>query len=189
MIERLAVSDLDRIMSVNEIGEDILFAGDESDTLFITGVHYDPETVEIIKNFSFMLGDEGEEFLPSSDAGAADQIDLGSLLSFEQEIFDLDQAIDAAARATPEPASEISINLEMPDLAEPVVDLDRIFDAMRINSGPAPEAFLPIDHVSPSTMEMTGLDSAHLPASVLDQMDPSQGIDDIFKKLVLADES
>ena len=176
-------------MSSNEIGADIVFAGDESDTLFINAVKHDPETVEIIKNFSHMLGSEGEEFLHSPAVSDAEPVDMENLVFTEEETFDLDQVIAAASDTDAVPASSFSVEESIPEIAENAVDLDRIFDVMQITAATPTDNVAVFNMSADAPRESVLLDSSDLPASVFDSLDPSAGIDDIFKKLVLADES
>lgn len=185
---------MDSEMPLNEIGADIIFAGDESDTLFITAVQYDPAAIEFIKNFPHMLGSEGEEFIAAPAHFDAEPIDVDSLVSVEVETFDLDQIIATAPSEDAEPPSSLPLTDALPEIAENSIDLDQLFDIMQISAAPSysDTANLEIpagDTATDAAREMALMDSSSLSASALDSLDPSAGIDDIFKKLVFADES
>ncbi len=181
-------------MPVNEIGEDILFADDESDTLFIAAVQYDPATVEIINNFDHMLGNEGEEFIASASLLDVEPVDMDSLVYAEAETFDLDQIIATASAEETAPQSLPPLNEALPEIAENSIDLDQLFDVMQISAAPSYADTANLETAAPESaadaaQEVALMESSTMPASVLDSLDPSAGIDDIFKKLVLADES
>jgi hypothetical protein len=129
---------MDRKMSMNEIDEDILFAGDESDTLFIAAVQHDPVTADIIKKFPHMLGDEGEEFIASFPSVGEEAIDMDSLVFIEKETFDLDQAISNATMEEADPLSPFIMDDIAFESSDHTIDLDQIFDVMQITTVTTP---------------------------------------------------
>lgn len=180
-------------MSVNEIGEEFVFSDDESDTLFISARKHDPDAIENIKSFSHMLGNAGEEFIASASLADAEPLDMGDFVFAGEDTFDLDLVL---ATATAEDASQSSfpISEALPEIAENSIDLDQLFDVMQISAVPSYSHSVDLelsapDAVTDTAREMTMLDSSSLPVSFLDSLDPSAGVDDLFKKLVLADES
>ncbi|MDF2368494.1 hypothetical protein [Sneathiella sp.] len=184
---------MDSEMPLNEIGADILFASDESDTLFINAVQHDPAAIEIIKNFPHMLGNEGEEFIAFASLDA-EPVDMDILVYAEEETFDLDQIIATAPSEDAEPPSSLPLEEALPEIAGDNIDLDQLFDVIQISAAPSYTDTTYLETAMPGTTadaarEMALMDSSSLTSSVLDGLDPSAGIDDIFKKLVLADES
>ncbi len=186
---------LDIEMSFNEIGEDILFAGDESDTLFISSVEYNHEAAETIKNFSYMLGDEGEEFHTDSAVLNDDTVDVAGLINSEETLLDLDQIIAATMPEETGALPAFSLETVMPDFTENGINLDQLFDVMRISTDcsytETPDL---LTAMSTSTdydgqQEGTLFDSSSLPVSALDSLGPHAGIDDMFNTLVISDES
>ena len=180
-------------MSVNEIGEEIVFSDDESDTLFISAGKHDLEAFENIKNFSHMLGNEGEEFIAFASLADSEPGDMDNFVYAEEDTFDLDLVL-ATTTAEDAPRSSLSINEALPEIAESSIDLDQLFDIMQINAVLSFSETVDLelsapDAVADSAREMALLDSSALPVSFLDSLDPCAGVEDLFKKLVLADES
>ena len=176
-------------MSKDEIGQDILFSGDESDTLFLSSPGHDHAALEKLKNFSYMLGEAGEEFSGEPVVYDSNYLEADIPVAFDDGFVDVEQIVAAAESTTGEPLVPTEPANVIPDLAESAIDLDMLFDAMQISSTTHSEDALIPDVSQDTAQEMTMLNSATLPASVLDSLDPSDGIDDLFKKLVIADES
>lgn len=196
-VMKMALPDnfLDIEMSFNEIGEDILFAGDESDTLFISSVEYNHEAAETIKNFSYMLGDEGEEFHTDSAVLNDDTVDVAGLINSEETLLDLDQIIAANSSEEAVATTPVSMEAVMPDFIENGINLDQIFDVMQISTTASYTETADLLSVIPSAVENDALEelalfnSSSLPVSALDSLGPQAGIDDMFKTLVISDES
>lgn len=182
-------------MQFNEIGEDILFAGDESDTLFISSVEYNHEAAEAIKNFSYMLGDEGEELIAVPAVSDADFVNLAGLINGEEYVLDLDQIIATARPEEADAPLPFSLDGMIPDIAENGINLDQIFDVMRISASPSYTETVDLLTTMPTGAEIEALqemalfDSTGLPVSALDSLGPHAGLDDMFKTLVIGDES
>ncbi|MZR30253.1 hypothetical protein [Sneathiella litorea] len=177
-----------------DVGRDILFGGDESDTLFISAVEQDPETIELIKNFPHMLGDEEEIFAVDAVAYNADPVDADIPVDLDEDTFDPDLVlakVDLHAEDFPLPQSIENMVMEP---AAGRVDLDQLFDIMQVKphagyteiDGYETSGYLSDDKGAPAEGR---LDSSDLPMVALDALSSNAGIDDIFGKLVYSDES
>src|SRR5690606_37369378 len=124
---------------VNDVEyEENLFLDADSDPLFIEPHPRDPETLDLIQNFNYMLGDPGEELLlvEAHPAGA----EADGEAAFSDQFIDVDQiiaAVAADAASMPESADaagqsgtvDIAALLEYPAAS---IDLDRLYDSMRL---------------------------------------------------------
>src|SRR5690606_34924321 len=111
--------------------EENLFLDAERDPLFIEPHPRDPETLDLIQNFNYMLGNPGEELLlvEAHPAGA----ETGGEAAPADQFVDVDQIIAAAADAASMPESadaaglpggiDIAALLEDPAAS---IDLDRL---------------------------------------------------------------
>src|SRR5690606_511647 len=113
--------------------EENLFNDADRDPLFIEAHPRDPETLGLIQNFNYMLGDPGEELLIVEAHPAG--IEAGGGAAFSDQFVDVDRIIAAAADAASMPASadaagqggtvDIAALLEDPAAS---IDLDRLYD-------------------------------------------------------------
>ncbi|WP_334130471.1 hypothetical protein [Sneathiella sp.] len=175
--------------------EENLFNDAERDPLFIEAHPRDPETLDLIQNFNYMLGDPGEELLIVEAHPAGAEAD-GSA-AFSDQFIDVDQIIAASAAADaasmPESADaagqsgtvDIAALLEDPAAS---IDLDRLYDSMRLIDPPSAADLDYATSLLPpfSQPEQGDLTLASGDADALLQ---AASLDYLFRALLPADES
>lgn len=169
-----------------------IFAGDESDGLFIASVAHDPAVLEIINEFSPMLGSEGEEFVFDVAAyEVADEMpDIP--VDFDEAFFDVDLVIARATGESVEPLPDMGGDPLLPDVVEVPVNLDQIFDSVQAGSVPDAGDIAYMDAQLPPLSppaQTVALESSFLPATGAELLDPGVALENLFKSLVTADES
>jgi len=176
-------------MSKDEIAQNILFTGDESDMLFFRPNDYAPNTTEIINNFTNMLGDAGEEFI--LEVSTIDTGTIGPALSSSigVEYFDIDHIVETAEQAQPQRIFSDELGSIVLENDESLVDLDQLFDAMQISAIPGfEEPGISAPEISRVDMPLD-VDTSLLSVPGSDMFDAGASIDDLFKKMILSDES
>ncbi len=174
--------------------EENLFLDAERDPLFIEPHPRDPETLDLIQNFNYMLGDPGEELLivEAHPAGA----EADGEAAFSDQFIDVDQIIAAAAAdAASMPASadaaglrggiDIAALLEDPAAS---IDLDRLYDSMRLIDPPsAADLDYATSLLPPFSQPEQG--DLTLASSDADALMQAASLDYLFRALLPVDES
>lgn len=173
--------------------EENLFLDAERDPLFIEPHPRDPETLDLIQNFNYMLGDPGEELLlvEAHPAGA----ETGGEAAPADQFVDVDQIIAAAADAAlmPAPADaaglrggiDIAALLEDPAAS---IDLDRLYDSMRLIDPPsAADLDYATSLLPPFSQPEQG--DLTLASSDADALLQAASLDYLFRALLPVDES
>ena len=173
--------------------EENLFLDAERDPLFIEPHPRDPETLDLIQNFNYMLGNPGEELLlvEAHPAGA----ETGGEAAPADQFVDVDQIIAAAADAASMPESadaagqsgtvDIAALLEDPAAS---IDLDRLYDSMRLIDPPsAADLDYATSLLPPFSQPEQG--DLTLASSDADALMQAASLDYLFRALLPVDES
>lgn len=118
-------------------GEEELFGDADMDEAPVGLSRHDPEVIDLIRNFDYMLGNPGEE-LVYEDATADTLPPAGDMVALEEDVFvDVDRIVEAVGAAPPQGQGEDLDRMfdiaALLDDSSAGIDLDRLYDNMRLH--------------------------------------------------------
>ncbi|MCF8468864.1 MAG: hypothetical protein K9G33_15800 [Sneathiella sp.] len=156
-------------MLSNEAGKDALFDGRHEDAPLFAPRNVDAEQDETVTGFTYMLGDEGEEFIYEDTGTGAAHDPAGAQAVFDDAYFDVDLVL-ARAAGTEHVHMLDDVNIPVTgDVPANSVDLDYLFDSLNIGGAPHTNMISPIvsadevaalgDHPGAVTVDSMGIEA------------------------------